>query len=301
MDETAVNQQPDHLGASELGTKEHWDTTYVRELENFSSDPTDEGTIWFEDAGAEEKIAEFVVDTLQLVPANGTLEKGQLHGQDRSDTTLPHPRVLDLGTGNGHLLFALREEGGREMWNGAELVGVDYSPSSVELARKIWQQRRAAEAQEAEGEASECDNAEAFDQRSKGTTNSSETDPIRFMVWDVLNGDPNDLDLAEGFDLVLDKGTFDAVSLSREPFDHYQGRRTCEVFPERVVPLIKPGGYFLVTSCNWTEAELRQWFEGLSGFRLFSTIQYPSFSFGGQRGQSVSSVCFQRVESGRSD
>ena len=61
---------------------------------------------------------------LEDLSDDGTLEK--------SCTTF-----LDLGTGNGHMLFELRAEG----WTG-RMVGVDYSAQSVELCRKILRQRR---------------------------------------------------------------------------------------------------------------------------------------------------------------
>lgn len=134
---------------------------------------------------------------------------------------------------------------------------MDYSAASVELARRI-----------AGGKGLE----------------------VEFRVWDILGG--GDEELGEGFDVVLDKGTFDAVSLSGEVDG--VGRRVCEGYRERVEGLMKGGGgRLVVTSCNWTEEELRGWFEG--GKLVFEgRIEYPRFSFGGQTGQSVSSVCFRR-------
>ncbi len=183
--------------------------------------------------------------------------------------------VLDLGCGNGSMLFALRDEG----WVG-RLLGVDYSARSVELARAVGASR--------EGE-----------------------EEVEFRVWDVLNGNLEDVrataatrdtDTDAGWDLVLDKGTFDAVSLSGE--QDAQGRRVCEGYGERVVRLLRTGGIFLVTSCNWTEKELREWFEEKTPataetgarLRLVGRIEYPSFSFGGVKGQTISTLCFEKVE-----
>jgi hypothetical protein len=131
---------------------------------------------------------------------------------------------------------------------------------------------------------------------------------VEFAVWDVLAGAMEDVRAATtddgeaaGWDLVLDKGTFDAVSLSGE--QDGQGRRVCEGYGERVLQLLRPGGVFLVTSCNWTEAELRGWFEdktqateGGARLRLAGRIEYPSFSFGGVKGQTISTLCFKKVE-----
>jgi len=100
----------------------------------------------------------------------------------------------------------------------------------------------------------------------------------------------------DGWDVVLDKGTFDAISLSEERDG--QGRRVCEGYKERVVPLIRKGGYLVITSCNWTTEELRGWFQDReeleSGLAFVSEIEYKRFAFGGVVGQSVSSVCFRK-------
>lgn len=67
-----------------------------------------------------------------------------------------------------------------------------------------------------------------------------------------------------------------------------------------MLPLVREGGLFLVTSCNWTEEELEAWFgEGspdVEGGRFVRVgkVKYPSFSFGGVKGQTISTLCFQR-------
>ncbi|KAK3896729.1 S-adenosyl-L-methionine-dependent methyltransferase, partial [Staphylotrichum tortipilum] len=243
-----------------------WDTLYAQELTNHSHDRTDTGTVWFDDSDAETK-------TLSFLEEHASAD----YGLDPATAS-----VLDLGCGNGSLLFALRDEG----WEG-RLVGVDYSEGSVELARAVGRDRL-AEAEDAEEEENE----------------------VEFLVWDVLAGPldavrPTATTTAntQGWDLVLDKGTFDAISLSdaRDPL----GRRVCEGYGARVLALLRAGGIFLVTSCNWTEAELREWFDGktvtaeegteTAKLRLAGRIQYPSFSFGGVKGQTISTLCFEKV------
>lgn len=182
---------------------------------------------------------------------------------------------LDLGTGNGHFLFRLREGAEEDCDDDEEsgpfrgrMMGVDYSRKSVEFARRIAQEKGIGKGQAGE---------------------------VEFELWDIMNSDPNGIVLtganASGWDVVLDKGTFDAISLSEET--DAAGRRICEGYRERVVPLVKEGGLLLVTSCNWTEEELRTWFEG-PVFKYWNTIKYRSFSFGGQKGQTISSVCFRK-------
>jgi hypothetical protein len=151
------------------------------------------------------------------------------------------------------------------------MLGVDYSEKSVEFAKRIA--------------------------REKGLSDGEE---IEFKWWDIMSQDPSDEDIlsgdqAQGWDVILDKGTFDAISLSDEK--DVQGRRICEGYKERVVPLMRNGGIFLVTSCNWTPAELKGWFEGGEGEMRLSVvgeIAYKSFTFGGAVGQTISSVCFKK-------
>ncbi len=61
------------------------------------------------------------------------------------------------------------------------------------------------------------------------------------------------------YDICLDKGTYDAVSL--DPSDAKTKR---EMYRRNVKYLLRPGGLFILTSCNWTEKELKEFFcEGL--------------------------------------
>lgn len=200
--------------------------------------------------------------------------------------------MLDLGTGNGSMLMGLRDAGF------GELVGVDYSEKSVQLARRLWEQR-----------------------------GGEEGDRVRFEVWDVMRGLGADGEIEKGldwfpyekggFEIVLDKGTFDAISLSAEEVveggdDGDNGvkgsrkvvRRVCELYPKIAKKMVRRGGFLLVTSCNWTESELIRWFVGdekegekeeeEDKLTVFNRLSYPKFRFGGQEGQGVCTVCFKR-------
>jgi EEF1A lysine methyltransferase 2 len=161
------------------------------------------------------------------------------------------------------------------------MVGVDYSEQGVDLARELWRRLRAS--------------------------NSIENADMSFEVFDIIHDDPKTASWwipdSDGFDLVLDKGTFDAISLSSETIQMPDTRtkKVFEVYPEKVVALIKPGGYFMITSCNWTQDEIVSWFtkDGMRGMlEVFHVIKYPAFKFGGQTGQGVVSICFKKkVES----
>jgi len=279
-----------HLPPSSLGQKSYWDTAYDRELTNYTSTGTDEGTIWFSDADAEERVISFLEDLY---------EEGELQKEAGAKGEGGASRILDLGTGNGHFLFALRGEG----WRG-EMVGVDYSERSVELARGILEGKRKQRTTKGQTEPNGADTDGADGEQPENEESEDEEeqeivdyDDISFHTHDILEpisptSPPSWLSTA--FDLVLDKGTFDAICLSEETDS--SGRRICEGYKDRVLRLVKPGGRFLVTSCNWTGEELRAWFDGKEGgFEFESEVKYPTFRFGGKEGSQVASCCFRRV------
>ncbi|KAL7269784.1 Protein-lysine N-methyltransferase efm4 [Rhizina undulata] len=233
-----ASDEGEHLNPSKLGTKYYWDHAYERETLNFATNPEDEGQIWFSESDAETRILDYL----------------------SSEGISPTSSFLDVGTGNGHLLFELIAEGDYS----GKMVGIDYSAKGIELARKI------AEEREVEG--------------------------VEFEVVDVIK---DDLEGAAwvpegGFDVVLDKGTFDAISLSEETLG--DGRRVYELYAEKVRGVIKRGALLVVTSCNWTEEELRRKMLVVDDLEYYGKIKYPSFKFGGQEGQTISSVCFRRKE-----
>ncbi|KAM7222421.1 S-adenosyl-L-methionine-dependent methyltransferase [Rhypophila decipiens] len=286
-------EKPAHLDPSQLGTKEYWDSLYKSELTNHAENPTDEGTVWFDDSDAQTKMVEFLEEQ---VDCEESLE-AEPHLCAFGRISKESAGVIDLGCGNGSMLFALREEG----WTG-RLLGVDYSDTSVAFANKVQETRR-KQKQEDGGE--------------------EEWQDVEFQTWDVLNGDFSDLqqqqqqqqqqpgeeEKGSRWDIVLDKGTFDAISLSSER--NAQGNPICEGYPSRVLNLLREGGIFLITSCNWTEDELKAWIEGgiqetvvedasdggkkeIKKYRMrqIGRVKYPSFSFGGVQGSTISTLCF---------
>ena len=184
------------------------------------------------------------------------------------------------------MLTLLRDKGG---FTRSRMVGLDYSEKSVELARKLLE-------------------------RSAGEP--SQGGSIRFDVYDIFASRPVEeeewfLAAEGGFDIVLDKGTFDAVSLSAEevPAEGQEAvsgknkssriqQRICELYPAAATRLVKLGGFLVVTSCNWTEDELVKWFTATytaeSELSVWGRVEYQKFRFGGQEGQGVCTVCFQR-------
>lgn len=129
----------------------------------------------------------------------------------------PDLSILEIGCGNGTLLSAMAQAGYAQK----SLVGIDYSEDAVKLAQLVAE--------------------------SKGL------DSIAFHRCDFLNESPplpdsvsktTDAEETSSWDLLLDKGTFDAIALgAKAP----EGKNPAEAYPPRVSRLLKPGGMFLIT------------------------------------------------------
>jgi len=211
------------LEPSKLGTKAYWDEFYSREIRNFQENPQDTGECWFDDSGAEDRMVDYIAE-----------EEGSVIDLNAES------RVLDLGTGNGHLLFSLRDAGVP-----GSFLGIDYSEPSVNFAHKV------AVAHDISG--------------------------VSFQHHDLLQDSP----IQPPFDLILDKGTLDAIALSDD-------REAKSKYVEKVRSMIKHTGKFMITSCNFTKKELTT----LIDLPLADEIVYPQFHFGGQTGSSVVTLVF---------
>ncbi|KAI8980185.1 S-adenosyl-L-methionine-dependent methyltransferase [Trametes punicea] len=246
---------------SKLGTKEYWDEVYSSELTNYA-EIGDEGEVWF----GEDSVEKMVHWTLENVPTDSA------------------PYILEVGAGNGNLLLALCEAG----YLPENMCGIDYSADAVKLARAIGQSKAASVAahrRDGGGEPSglanannilfaECDFLRDEVPRSTGLASQPESD---VALWD----------------LVLDKGTFDAIALAEKDED---GSAPADRYPARIGRIVKRGGFFLITSCNFTEEELQAKFANdETGLKYHSRIPWPTFSFGGKSGSVYSSVAFQKV------
>ncbi|XP_005671608.1 protein-lysine N-methyltransferase METTL10 isoform X3 [Sus scrofa] len=97
----------DGFAPSALGTREHWDAVYERELQTFQ-EYGDTGEIWF----GEESMTRLI----------RWMQKHKIP-LDAS--------VLDIGTGNGVFLVELAKSGF------SNITGIDYSPSAIRLSGSI--------------------------------------------------------------------------------------------------------------------------------------------------------------------
>jgi tRNA G46 methylase TrmB len=197
-----------------------WDNAYDEELQNFH-EMGDEGEIWYPGPlrlritrgiltsddrfnrcvwfrfGLEsvEKIVDWILDHYPIPTGSGT-----------------SPSILEIGCGNGTLLFAAHEAG----YNPERMYGIDYSENAISLAKSI-----------------------ASKKETEGATS------IKFTARDFLTeGIPRDDTTSDGWNLILDKGTFDAISLGKKGENGHAPHRQ---YPQRLSALMKPGGRFLIT------------------------------------------------------
>lgn len=132
-----------------------------------------------------------------------------------------------------------------------DLTGVDYSPKAVELAQNIAEDNKLS---------------------------------ITYKVAD-LTQPQNELGQ---FDVVHDKGTYDAVSLCPD-----NAKKKRALYLDTVEKLLRTAdSLFVITSCNWTEDELVDSFA--EKFVKYYTIPTPTFKFGGKVGNVVTSIVFKR-------
>lgn len=129
--------------------------------------------------------------------------------------------IIDLGCGNGVTCIHLASQGF------SDVTGVDYSPDAIKLARKI---------------------AEKHGLQSH----------IEFEVCDILD-DAVDAGTSPAhcrkFDVVFDKGTYDAISLDPE------GARVLrEKYIHNVSRMLNDESLLAITSCNWTKEEILRHF-----------------------------------------
>ncbi|CAB3359274.1 Hypothetical predicted protein [Cloeon dipterum] len=132
------------------------------------------------------------------------------------------------------------------------LLGVDYSPQAVELAVAV----------------------------AKKMAHN-----ITFKVWDIISSEqcPGEIP----FDVALDKGTYDAIGLSKN------GAEDRKTYIKNTHLILKPGGLLIITSCNYSEDELVEQFS--ENFKKVSRIPAPTFKFGGREGSLISSIILRSV------
>ncbi|KAM9848019.1 EEF1A lysine methyltransferase 2 [Aulostomus maculatus] len=132
------------------------------------------------------------------------------------------------------------------------ITGIDYSSASVDLARNVLQ--------------------------------AEELTGVTVKEIDFLNchGQLKD------FDICIDKGTFDAISLNPD-----NTKEVKKLYIQALKDALKDQGFFSITSCNWTKEQLLDRFS--EGFEFVQQLPTPSFQFGGKTGNNVTALIFTRV------
>lgn len=103
------------------------------------------------------------------------------------------------------------------------------------------------------------------------------------------------------FDVAIDKGTFDAVCLYPDGSDPQNvSTQSRDLYLEHVHDLLKPEGKLLITSCNWSSAELKGEFERTVNtrklFEFFCEVPaLQTFTFGGATGATTVCLVFRRI------
>lgn len=156
----------------------------------------------------------------------------------------------DSGSGNGMMLVELYREGFKN------LTGTDYSANAITLAKQIA---------------------------------AHQNMDITYEMLDLLNSDEIVQKFgAKTFDIVHDKGTYDAISLHPERPAEKRAQ-----YVENLFKLTSNNGLLILSSCNWTEAELGT---SLSGkFQLHKRIPTPTFRFGGSVGSVVTQIVCKKI------
>ena len=101
----ASHKEPD----SKLARHEHWQQCFEEELNGFE-DIGDEGEVWFGE-DVQKKTVNYLIENYESKSIS----------------------ILDVGTGNGALLFKLA----KKKFDQSKMVGIDYAESSIKLANAI--------------------------------------------------------------------------------------------------------------------------------------------------------------------
>lgn len=147
------------------------------------------------------------------------------------------------------MLVELYREGYRN------LTGIDYSANAITLAKQI-----------------------AAHQNMN----------ITYEMLDLLNYDEIVQKLGtKTFDIVHDKGTYDAISLHPENPAEKRAQ-----YIENLFKLTSNNGLLILSTCNWTETELCSSLKGK--FQVYKTIPTPTFRFGGSVGSVVTQIVYKK-------
>jgi len=218
---------------SDLGNKDHWDTTYDEEISQFLNNRDEIGYVWY-GKQVQNKTVQYI----------------------KNNFTNKDIKILDIGCGNGALLFELINIGF------SNLKGMDYSEKSIELACNI--------------------------KNYKISQGEKLCEKIEFYTEDI--NEPLIENKEYLYDLILDKGTFDAYMLNKD--NSYLN------YSKYIKTKMNDKSILIISSCNHLKKDLLEYFTNSEnnqnfGFELVEEIPHKSFNFGGSIGQSVTTLVFK--------
>jgi len=305
------------LDSSVLGTKEYWDSAYSKELENFA-EIGDEGTNWFGE-DATRRVVKWLNNTNLNKEKSLVLDLGSGNGSTLLSLAASGWRRLtgvDYSGGAVKLAASIAKRKVEDGWlkdfsvlelTGDEEEGEEEETTTTRTLKQDLLVQRLIDAAPFQN-SSLCPYL-AFAVYDITITPSTTTTTTTTYTTEVMASNnntntttPSSDDLSSSlrtpqFDVILDKGTFDAISLCPEEADRKKG-----LYVDFVRTLLKGeedeeaeggrGGFFCLTSCNWTRDELVKTFGQY--FTLHDRIEFPSFRFGGKTGSTVTSLVFKK-------
>lgn len=156
--------------------------------------------------------------------------------------------ILDIGCGNCEFLIELINE---EYTN---LTGIDYSNELMNFINEKLSKKQIL-------------------------------DKITFKIADLnKTNELSNIFINKKFELLHDKGTFDAFMLSSTN-DH-------EKYIENIISVSDKNACFIITSCNFTKDELLVFFKN-EKVVYKKELPHKKFQFGGQSGQTVTTLVFE--------
>jgi hypothetical protein len=138
-------------------------------------------------------------------------------------------------------------------------LGIDYSENAIKLASMI---REFLKTEEGEPDIFNSPSLE-----------------LSFGSIDILHVNSK---IIGTFDCIIDKGTFDSISLMKEAEEYKI------IYLNNILSLMKSNSMFLITSCNWTKEEIVSFFS--PSLAYYQHIPYREFSFQNQKGSVVCTI-----------
>jgi SAM-dependent methyltransferase len=248
---------------SALGTRAHWKSEYSEDLHRY--DEQGDPMLRSLTSAAHEDVEDDDEEA-------GTLWFGASVAAKHVDLAAPFcavlgARVVDVGTGNGEVLCRLAER-----HRASSYLGTDYIADACVLARRVAKsQRRAYE---------QC----------AGRSDAEQLPAIDFIVDDIFRSSLQ----AGSFDVVLDKGTLDALSLVVAAGAEGDAVETIRKYVVALARLARGGGVLIVTTANFTLHELDAVMTS-AGWAYESKVEdYPTFRYGDIVGTHVRTLLFRK-------